>query len=275
MLIEQRLKQMELPSGQEAVAKFMLQKRCRIAEYTIREIAQETYTSNATVIRLAKKLGYEGFDDFKEDFLKEIQYLNTYFVQIDADIPFHAQDNDIQTVSKIGSLVKESVKDTLSLIHLDSLQKAIQLLKDSLNIHFIGEPTALLLGKVFQMDMYQLGRYVHIWDNIGSEGFLTNLLNPKDVVIIVSYSGKIQELPILVDTLKKKRIPIIAITSIGENELNKIADVTMFLTTRETLYHKIKGYSSQTSMKLLLDILYSCYFRLNYTNNMNNITNIY
>ncbi len=268
MLIQQKLKQMKLSSGQEAVAVFLLQKRCRIADYTIRQIAQETYTSNATIVRLAKKLGYDGFDDFKDDFLKEVKYLNTHFSQINADIPFGAQDNDTQTASKIGLLFKEAVDDTLSLLHLDSLQKAVQLLKAGKEIHFIGEPDICLLGKLFQMDMYRLGRYVHIWECPGDGKFFPSVIHSGDCVIMVSYSGKINEFPIRPNILRKKGISVISITSMGESDLSRTSDVTLFLATRETEGQKIKGYSSQASMKLLLDILYSCYFRLDYDNNM-------
>ena len=63
-------------------------------------------------------------------------------------------------------------------------------------------------------------------------------------------------------------MPIIAITSLGDNELKKYADVVLHISTREKLYSKIAGYSNENSIKLILDILYSCYFNLMYDDNL-------
>lgn len=60
---------------------------------------------------------------------------------------------------------------------------------------------------------------------------------------------------------------IIVISSLGQNELKQYADVTLHISTREKLYSKIKGYSNEMSILLILDILYSCYYALNYDDN--------
>ncbi len=47
-----------------------------------------------------------------------------------------------------------------------------------------------------------------------------------------------------------------------------MADVTLNITTREKSFSKIAGFSSLTSINLILDILYSCLFNLNYKVNV-------
>lgn len=64
--------------------------------------------------------------------------------------------------------------------------------------------------------------------------------------------------------LKKKNVPIIAITSIGENSLTRLADIVLRVTTREKSYSKIGAYSSLESISLILDVLYSCFFTTAY-----------
>lgn len=51
MLIEQKLEQIKLSSSQKSIAQFLLRKRSLIKDMTILELAQETYTSTATVIQ--------------------------------------------------------------------------------------------------------------------------------------------------------------------------------------------------------------------------------
>lgn len=63
------------------------------------------------------------------------------------------------------------------------------------------------------------------------------------------------------------RTPILALTSFGENSLTCYADCKLTLSTKESIYQNLGDYASHLSMTLLLDILYSEYFRQNYQKN--------
>lgn len=267
MLIEQKMEQIKLSSAQKQVAEFIREKRSQIKDYTIKEIANQTYTSVATVVRLAHKLGYDGFEEFKKDFLQEVHYLESHFSSIDPNYPFDYHDN-IQTIAnKISILAKETIDDTLSLIEHDSLQKAVWTLKKAKQIHLCAISYSLELGKLFKMDMQRLGVLVNIYDINGEELFLPSTISKDDCVLFVSYSGQIENLCTLAKIAREKGAKVIVISSLGNNELKKYADVILNISTREKLYSKIKGYSNEISIKLILDILYSCYFSIEYDEN--------
>lgn len=61
---------------------------------------------------------------------------------------------------------------------------------------------------------------------------------------------------------------MITITGIGDNTINQYSDVNLYLSTRENIHSKINSYSSRQSIHTVLDILYSCYFNLNYQENL-------
>lgn len=268
MLIEQKIEKVKLSPAQKDVMQYFLTQRLNIKEQTIKEIAQKTYTSTGTVMRVAKKLGYQGFEDFKDDFLKEVIYLNTHFQNIDPNFPFNQNDNIQKIASKITLLAQETMTDTLSLIEHDSLQTAVQLLRKAKNIHLAAASYCLLLGQLFQLDMIRIGVNVHISSLSGEELFIPAIMDKDDCMILISYSGEMKTLCQLAKMLKEKHVKIIAITSLGDNELKKYADVTLHISTREKLYSKIAGYSNENSIKLILDILYSCYFALDYETNI-------
>lgn len=268
MLLEQKLEQVKLSSAQQSVVDYLLEIRDQMKDKTVKDVAEASYTSTGTVIRLTKKLGYHGFEDFKEDFLKEIEYLDTHFNDIDSNLPFQKEDTIQKIASKITLLAKETMQDTLSLVEHDSLQKAVRLLKKANQIHLAAISYSLLLGQMFRLDMSRIGRLVNVCDISGEELFLPAVVSSKDTVIFISYSGQIEKLCQLAKMVKEKGASIIVISSLGDNELKTYADVVLHISTREKLYSKIKGYSNENSIKLILDILYSCYFALDYDQNM-------
>lgn len=268
MLIEQKIDQTSFSNSQQYVIDYLLKERDNIKNKTIKEISKETYTSTATVMRVAKKLGYSGFDSFKNDFIKEIEYLDTHFSKIDANLPFNRKDNIQVIASKISQLEKETIEDTLSLVEHDSLQQAIRIIEKANTIHLAAISYNLLLGEIFKLDMLRIGKNVNICNINGEILFSNILMNKDDCLIVISYSGEIKDLCTLASEAHKKGVKVIAITSLGDSTLSKYADIILYISTREKLYSKIKGYSNEISIKLILDILYSCYFNKNYEKNL-------
>ena len=74
MLIH-RIEKTHFSPSETVIIDYILKKGLEIKNMTISQIAQHTYTSAPLLVRIAKKLGYDGWNEFKEDYLKELEYL--------------------------------------------------------------------------------------------------------------------------------------------------------------------------------------------------------
>ena len=137
LLIDKLTNKVDFSKSEIIIADFIIQLGEKIKNYSARSIAKETYTSPATVLNLCKKIGIEGFDNFKKAYLSEIEYLNQQFGAVDPNLPFDQGDTIFKIANKMGSLYEETIKDTLSLLHHDLFQKAVQLLNNNNNIHIL------------------------------------------------------------------------------------------------------------------------------------------
>lgn len=268
LLLEKMMNLEKETPSQKAVIDFMIEKKSDIEDLSARDIAKIVYTSPATLTRLSKKLGYNGFEELKKDFLKEQTYLDKNRKNIDANIPFKKGDNLMSIANNIGNLVKESVDDTLSLMHYEYIKNTVDILNKAETIHISGISFSMIYAKDFQLKMRRLGKRVEVIDLVGEQLYTYPIIQPNDCAIIISYSGEIPLLKQMAQLYHNKKIPLIVITSLGENTLRKYADITIDITTREKLYSKISAFSSHNSIKLILDIIYACYFSLNYDKNL-------
>lgn len=272
MLIH-RIEKTHFSPSETVIIDYILKKGLEIKDMTISQIAQHTYTSAPLLVRIAKKLGYDGWNEFKEDYLKELEYLY-YNQQIDANIPFVINDDMMTIANNLCILEKETIQDTYSLLQHDDLQKAIRLLRDCHSIDIYGRKQNIDIARSFQSRMSILQRQVQLC-SLSDELDSTYLLsNPNHCAIIVSYSGHASCIQRLMQTLKKKRTPIIAITNIEENYLSQMADVTLKMSSRELIYTKIADYASSLSLKYLFDLLYSCLFSIHYKQNLDSCIKI-
>ena len=53
-------------SSKKSIGEFVLRKKSHVSKYTTQQIADETYTSKAALVRFAKALGYQGWKEFAE-----------------------------------------------------------------------------------------------------------------------------------------------------------------------------------------------------------------
>lgn len=265
MLLTEKIYETHFSYNERDVIKFIEEEK-KIENYSTTYIADKTDTTPSTLVRIAKKLGYSGWNDFKKDYLKEIRYLNSHFNNIDANTPFDENDSFIHIAHKIGQLHQESVEDTLSLINPDTLQKAVNILLKSKRIHVMAITNLCYAAEELVFKFRRIGVDARTY----TDGHLLPeaLMIPKDdCCIFVSYSGQTEPLLDAAEVLHNNGVPMIALTSIGENDLSHLANASLYVSTREKSYKKIGAYTSLESIHLLMDILYSCFFQVHYDEN--------
>lgn len=272
MLIH-KIEKTHFSPSESIIIDYILKKGKDIKNMTIAQIANETYTSSPLFIRIAKKLGFDGWNEFKEAYLKELDYL--YLNQeVDANIPFVVNDDIMNIAYNLCVLERETIQDTYSLINHDDLQKAIRLLRNCKYIDVYSRSVHMHIVRSFQERMYILHRHVQLC-SLSDELDSTYLMSDQNhCAIIISYSGHAPHIKHLIETLRKKQTSIIAITNLEDNELSLLADVTLRMSSRELIYTKIADFASSLSLKYILDILYSCIFSIHYQQNLDNCIQI-
>ncbi len=268
MLLKEKIAQYPFSNSELSIIQFILENPFELNEYTIKELAEKTYSSPSTFIRISHKLGYSGWNEFKDAYLEECKYLETHFKDVDANYPFKQNDTIMSIASKIAKLEQESIEDTLSLITHDDLQHALSIIRKSNLIHIFAVSNNIMLAEQFQHQMSRIQKDVVI-HSLQSELVFNALLARKDsCAIILSYSGETDILIKCIKALQSNHIPTIAFTSIGENTIASQCDCILRICTREKLYSKIANYTVNTSISYLLDVIYSCIFAEHYEKNL-------
>lgn len=252
------------------IGEFILREKSHLYRYSIQEIADATYTSKAALVRFAKELGFKGWRDFLKAFVEEQKYQESHYTDVDPNFPFTAQSSRQDIINQICSLQVESILDTADLLDRAPLDQAVELLRHSGRIALFGISPNNLLGELFARKMLSIGRAVDIPVQ-GTFGLLASALRPTDCAIVISYSGNsgTRETGSILPILQETGVPILAITSDGENLLRSTARYTFSISSRERLYSKISTFATENSILYILNILFSCYFALDYDANLN------
>lgn len=165
MLIVNQIENTHFSKTEREIVDYIIDQGMNIEKMSANEIARNTFTSAPLLVRIAKKLGYSGFNEFKSAYLKELSYMLEE-TDVDASIPFLLSD-DLMTITKnLALLEKETIQDTQQLNHHDDLQEAVRLLQKAQVIDVYGVLNHVLLAKHFKTLMMYIGKDVQVIDQV-------------------------------------------------------------------------------------------------------------
>ena len=267
MLIKEKLKHSKFSDSQRIVVDYMLKAGPTIRNKTVRQIAKETYTSSATLIRIAHKLDFTGWEELKRAFIEEQDYLSSHFQNVNANVPFEKDDSSMTIANRIAVLEKEAIDDTLALIDWGAIEQAAAIVDDCPVVNIVAMNNTIAQAEEFMYKMGRIQKRVIVQPPSGEGLYNGTILDPASCMIVISYTGETSNFIRWIRFAKESHVPVIAITSLGDNTISKLADLTLRICTREKLYSKISWYASEASISYLLNVLYSLVFARHYDQN--------
>ncbi len=219
MTLSQRVEELTetyLNDSKRSIGEFVLREKLRIREYSTQQIAEQTYTSKAAVVRFAKALGFDGWKDFAKAYVSEQHYQQTHYSNIDPNLPFAADSSTRDIIAQMQALRSEALADTAELLSPHTVERVVDRLVGANRIALFGMSPNSFIGELFRQRMLTIGRLVEI-PALGDSGLLAAFLTERDCAIIISYSGNSRNhVPLnTLAFLEPKGVPVIAITSRG------------------------------------------------------------
>mgnify|MGYP003603157072 CR=1 FL=1 len=249
-------------SNEEYIAKYIIKDYKKIKELDINIIAKKTYTSNASVTRMCKKIGFSGFREFKMKMLEEVaSTVNNEIVFDSTDID---KGNDTKTViEKLNRLSISSLKETKLLQDADTIDKIVDLITEKEVIDFYGIGASHIVCLDAQYKFMRTGKVTSSFEGIDMQHVQAVNSDVRHLAILISYSGLTKEIIDVAEILREKGIDTVSITKYGKNELVKKCKYNLFVTSRESLERSGATYS-RISMLNLIDVIYFAYSNKNY-----------
>lgn len=267
MDLMKKMQQEIFTDSEQAVINYIMQHSENILDLSIYQLAKLSCSSTSTIVRVCKKLDFNGFKDFKTQLFKELK--NQFLLEktVDVNLPFQRNDSDYQVSLKIAQLTLESISQTQTYLNEKILQQSVDLLINAPTLIGIGISQNHVRLQEFQMKLLPIGRYIRLVNSQAEQFHLANNGNKDDVVLIISYSGKTADVVNEARMFHENGSKIIAITSNIKSPLAEYADLILDIPKFENLHFKVSNFSSQIAIEYILNVLYSCIYKRNFDMN--------
>ena len=226
------------------------------------------FVSTATVYRLCDKLGLSGFSDLK---IKITSSLDDYR-KSNEDFNFDFPVNQFQTHYEIIQKIKEDYEQTLNLtanlFSLDQLRLIASAMEKSQIIDVYTSAGNINFALNFQFQMQEIGIQVNVPIDEYQQRLTAASSNENHLAIIITFGGRGILSDILPRILHKVKTPIVLISSYDYIFEDLDPDYQLYISPYENHYKKISSFSTRLSILYILDVLYTCYFKLDYQENI-------
>jgi len=238
-----------LTKAEQKVADTVLGEPEEAIFYTITDLAEKSEVGETTVIRLCRKLGFKGYQEFK---LSVVQNLSSPSEHIHGDI--HEDDSLHSIVQKISNLNTQTIQNTTSLLDEDSLQRCISLLSEAKKIYFFGVGSSGITIKDAKYRFMRLGFNVEAETDAHIIAMNAALASEGDVIVGVSASGSTKDLVDAVRIGKENGAAVVCLTNHVRSPITQYADVVLLGSSRE---NPLQGgaFASKLAQIHILDII--------------------
>ena len=234
--------------SEKKIADVLLQNPDSVPLY-ITDFAKICNTSEATIVRFAKHLGFNGYQQLKIAIAQEAKTR-----PINESIKY--DDSAIDILQKVCEDIYCSLEKTKKSIDGNNLEKCCQAILNSNNILVFGLGNSASVAIDASHKMFRLGLNAHAYTDNHMQVIAAAHADKNSVTLGISHSGCSKDIIQAMETAKQNGATTIAITNLGKSPIDKVSDIILHTVSDETNY-RILGLCSRISQLAIIDTIYS------------------
>ncbi|MDD6533208.1 MAG: MurR/RpiR family transcriptional regulator [Collinsella sp.] len=238
--------------SEQRIVDYILEHQSEAPLLTAAQLSRAAATSEATVSRFCRKLGFGSFRSFQFSLARDLESQRSEGLTDEVSL-----DNMEQSLKNILAAKVSELNATIDGIDHDTLAAVVHAFKNAGAIEFaaVGNTNAVALDATFKFS--QLGlRCVSSTISETSIGFALTL-RPGDVIVLISNSGKSRRLNRMAKAARGCGATVVVISSDSKSPLARLADYTFNTVNHEALLTTGDFAFSKISATMIIEVIYN------------------
>ncbi len=247
-----RMRLPELTDKERAIVHYLLDKGSEVSTLTIAEVAQQHEVSEALIVKLSKKLGYNGFRELRDKVYRYSQLpVSDLYQDIDPG------DSPAVIVQKIFRTAIQALEETMAILNISDFTRAVDAIIDARQRDFYGVGGSATIIKDASHKFLRIGVRTTVYDDAHLMMMSASLLDSRDVVLAVSHSGQTSAVLEAARLARRNGAKIIALTNYPNSALAETADIVLLSTARGSPLMS-ENAAARIAQLNIIDALFVC-----------------
>jgi len=250
--LEARVQQVRpsLSDKEQAVASFLLRDPKAFISLSISALAARCSVSETVIIRLYRKLGYEGFHQFKIDIAQSLMEAAP-----DALGDLKVGD-DMETIKrKVFAITRQALEDSVGAVDSEQLARARDALLAAKRVVVIAFGGSTPVALDFAHKLLKLGVLASLQSDSHMQAMSASVMGPGDLLVAISHSGSSRDVVEALEIARGRGAGTLLVTGFARSPASKAAGICLYTVCRETQY-QTDAMTSRLVQLAVLDALY-------------------
>lgn len=198
-------------------------------ETALKEVADAAGVSEAMVVKIAKKLGFAGYRDFRQNVVDYVRL---------SDSEMHEElapnDTPREIVNKVFRASLQALEETLAITDIDACERAAEFLAGAQQRDFYGVGGSAQIARDVAHKFLRIGVRASVQDDAHMMAMSASVLGIHDVAVGFSHSGATLVTIEALQLARRNGARTIAITNYLNSPITEAADVVLCSTSRNS-----------------------------------------
>mgnify|MGYP002514723443 CR=1 FL=1 len=247
----------QLTTAERKVADYVLAQHSQVQFMSITQLADECGTAEATISRFCRSLKLKGFNAFK---IELARHSVAGAISSPAENP--APDTPEGRSLEVGRLSHEAVKQTIDLVQPSQVLCAVEMLEKAEHVICMGSGGSMIMAS----------ECAHLFSTISGKFYAVSdshmqmsaaaTIDPKDVIIIFSYSGATTSGLQVMELAKSRGVKTILVTRFNKSPAANLADVVLRCGSNEGPF-QFGSVPAKVAQLIVMDVIFQEYYHRN------------
>ena len=220
-LVEQLLAKEGFSPSECILADFLLKNFRLLAGMSTRQLAKETYTNSAAIVRFSQKLGFGGYTEFKVQFLAEMME-RIRNPQV-TDFSMTDRDTVQSLMDKVTGLEVEALRSTRGMLDAAQFMRALAMLSKAQHIDFYAMDENLNIAQMAASGFLMANKGTTVHPAMTMQYLSAAGMQKGHVGFFISRTGENRMLIDIAHLLRLRSVPRLLITSAPSSTLSLIS----------------------------------------------------
>jgi len=243
-----------LNEQEQKVGQYVLDHPGEVIYLAVSDLAQRAFASDTTVFRFCRKVGTDGYQNFKIRLTQELATATdrpTTYAVVSTD------DSLVEAAAKVITADVKALEDTLRVLDLVALNQASDALLTARHVDIYALGGGAIAALELQYKLMRVGVRAVPYIDAEMQVISAALLTSADLAVGISHSGESEGVLHALSVAKEAGAKTIAITNHPASSIAQLADISLGTAAQGALAH---GYplDARVAQVGLIDLLYTC-----------------
>ena len=225
-----------LSPAERRVAQVIIDEAATAAHLTISDLAERAASSETTVIRFCRAMGFGGYSELRLTLAAEAGRAHDSAGNDEPVGDISETDDLAQVVKKIAFADARAVEDTAVQIDIAVLEEVVDLVVAARRVDIYGVGASAFVASDFQQKLHRIGRIAYAWSDLHLALTSAALLDERDVAFGISHTGATMDTIEAFTEAGRHGARTVALTNFPKSPITQVADLVLTTAARETTF---------------------------------------